>query len=212
MWALSQRWGWNYEKKQMGTVVRVLSFGFISAFVISVLAISGCAGNGEDKGESALESPVSVERVTLTMGLGANNNWPVTVELVRIKKPEQLAQLLRMETDQWFEEQGEVFKQTYLYPEAYYDMWEIVPGTTVGPISVEEADTEVAGVIFCHTRQKALPKRFDIDGDAIVQIGNEGCALSGGTIIGPSDDEGGRQDEESSDDSSVWSYLWPWGE
>ena len=191
--------------------MRRLFLALIGGFVIAVLTtISGCTW-WDDKEESTLESSVDVERITLTMGVGVNDNWPVSVELLRVKNTEQLSQLLRMETAQWFSEQGEVFKQTYLYPEVYYNMWEIVPGTTIGPELIEETDVEVAGVIFCYTRQKSLPKRFDIDGDAIVQIVNDGCKLSGGTILGPPGQQRGNdKNQEGSSDDSIWSYLWPW--
>ena len=173
--------------------------------VVIALVVVGCSGNNKDPQE--IESPVEVERVTLTMAMGVNNNWPVAVELIRVRNPTQLAQLLRMETTQWFADQGNTFRQTYLSPAAYYDGWEIVPGTTVGADEVEAAEDDVAGVLFCHTRAKSPPIRFDLDGDVIVHIRDDGCTLSGGTVV-----ESPEEKPSSSEEENIWSYLWPWGE
>ena len=111
------------------------------------------------------------------MAPDVNDNWPVPVELVRVKDADLVSELLRIETGTWFSGRRTAFRSSY--PDAIIDLWEMVPGTMAGPFEVE-VDDDVEGVLFCGLRSPPPPLRFDRDGEVVVKIEVEGCRLTGG--------------------------------
>ncbi len=151
--------------------------------VLAVLAVpvalAGCIGGlglGGDDGEK-LERVLRLETITLTAQRGVNGDWPVPVELVRLRDPALVREALRIETRSWFGEAGDAFRSAHA--EERYDAWEVVPGGVVGP-QMMQVDRRVAGVLFCGTRSSPPPLRFERDGDVVVHIGDEGCSITGG--------------------------------
>ncbi len=148
------------------------------AIVLFVLVLfgSGCAGQND-----AVQPPERLLRldfVTLSMPTGVNSNWPAAVELVRVPDEKLAESLLAIEPQVWFAAEGEKFRQAH--PEAHFDSWEVVPGTTVGPVDVW-IDDDVAGVLFCGLKSgEVAPVRVERDGEVTVQIDDSGCVLSGG--------------------------------
>ena len=138
--------------------------------------LSGCGGGSGERAEEPLR-PLRVEHMTLVMPAGVNDDWPARVELVRVTDNRLVAQLLGIEAGSWFDEAGERFRLAH--PEAFFDAWEIVPGTAAGPVGIE-VDGDVSGVLFCKTSMPSPPLKFERDGDVTVHIGDEGCTLSGG--------------------------------
>ncbi len=146
---------------------------------LAALALAGCgATGGADAGGPGAAS-LTVESVTLRMAAGVNDGWPVPVELVRLADGAAMDELLEMNAEDWFGGPGEAFRVANT--DALYDAWEVVPGTTTGPFDVRVAG-RYGGVLFCNLRgeEPQLPVRFERDGDVLVSIADDGCALAGG--------------------------------
>lgn len=139
--------------------------------------IPGVGGGGNKEQVEKPAKLLKVKTISLNMLPGTNENWPVAVELVRVRDMALVDTLLRISTEEWFGEMGESFRQAH--PEALYDAWEVVPGTQVGPFRVRERG-KFAGVLFCRTRQETPPLRFLKNGEVTINIDNSGCTPSGG--------------------------------
>ena len=159
----------------------------LAALFVSI-AIAGCAGGRETVTEPA--QPLELDRISLAAAPGTNDNWPVRVDLVRVRDATLVSRLLHTQTRAWFAESSHTFRQAH--PEGFFHSWEVVPGTVVGPVDVD-VEGPVAGVLFCETPSSPLPIRFERDGDVVVRIDDEGCALVGGS---------------PSKKSSLWSGWW----
>ncbi len=139
------------------------------------LAAGGCASRKEK-----LTKPkrlLKLERITLSMADGANDDWPAAVELVRVEDAALVERLLGIDPTGWFDGAGNAFRQAH--PEVHYDAWEVVPGTVVGPLDVK-VDAKVAGVLFCDTSTPPAPLRFERNGSVTVRVEDAGCILDGG--------------------------------
>ena len=130
----------------------------------------GCAGQSE-----APTKPrrLIVDTVTLVMAAHVNENWPVAVELVRVADADLLRELLAIESSAWFDGEGDKFRSAH--PRALSDIWEVVPGTVVGPVDVSYA-RRVAGVLFCDLRGR-VPQRVERNGAIVVRIEDDGCKI-----------------------------------
>ena len=158
------------------------------AALLVPIVIAGCTGGRETITEPA--RALELDRISLAAAPGTNDNWPVRVELVRVRDVALVRQLLHIQTEAWFAESSHAFRQSH--PEGFIYSWEVVPGTVVGPVDVA-VEGPVAGVLFCETPSSPLPIRFERDGDVVVRIDDEGCALIGG---------------QPSKKSSLWSAWW----
>ena len=141
---------------------------------LGMLGLSGLGGGGEEDQPRRL---LELEQITFAMAPGVNDNWPVRVELVRVKDADLVSELLRIETGAWFSGSRTAFRSSN--PDAFIDWWEVVPGTTAGPFGAE-IDDDVEGVLFCGLRSPPPPLRFDRDGEVVVKIEDESCRLTGG--------------------------------
>lgn len=149
----------------------------IAVFLASFM-LTGCVGSLSGGGDDA--SPrrfLKLERIQLAMASAVNDNWPVQVDLVRVRDAALVSELLRIETGAWFSGRRTAFRNTN--PDAFIDSWEVVPGTVVGPLETEVGD-DVEGVLFCGLRSPPPPLRFDRDGEVVVKIEADGCVLTGG--------------------------------
>ncbi len=150
---------------------RTRSAAMLPATVLLVTALLiGCAGNRE---KPTKPRRLSLDSVTLVMAADVNDNWPVAVELVRVADADLLRQLLVIESSGWFDGEGDKFRSAN--PRELFDIWEVVPGTVVGPISVK-ARKRVAGVLFCDLRGR-VPQRVEHQGSIVVRIEDEGCKI-----------------------------------
>ncbi len=139
--------------------------------------LGGLVGGSDKEKITKPSQPLKVKNVSLNMLPAANQNWPVAVELVRVRDVELVDALLRIKTEDWFGEAGNNFRQAH--PDALYDAWEVVPGTNVGPFKVRKRG-RFAGVLFCRTRAGSPPLRFNRNGNVVINIDNTGCTPSGG--------------------------------
>ena len=156
----------------------------IAAFLASFM-LAGCLGNQSGGGDDT--SPrrfLKLERIQFAMAPAVNDNWPVRVDLVRVKEADLISELLRIETGAWFSGRRTAFRNAN--PDALVDSWEVVPGTVVGPFEAEVGG-DVEGVLFCELRSPPPPLRFDRDGEVVVKIEADGCMLTGGE---PSEEKG----------------------
>ncbi len=147
---------------------------------ICVIALlSGLVGGCRSQGESITkpERPLKLRTITLALDAQANDNWPVRVELVRVRDADLVDALLDIQTDAWFDQDGRNFRQRH--PDAHFDSWEVVPGTTIGPFKARRRG-RLAGVLFCDTRVPSAPLRVARNGKVLVTIGDEGCEVGGG--------------------------------
>ena len=154
-----------------------MKYATVTALCLFILA--GCAGNNAEK-ITEPERPLRLNHLSLVMPAQSNENWPARVDLVRVTDVALANHLLSIETRAWFKKSREAFRQAH--PEVFFDSWEVVPGTVVGPLDVG-VTRPVAGVLFCGTlasRSVPPPVRFERDGDVAVRIDDEGCTLSGG--------------------------------
>lgn len=146
----------------------------LAVAMLLLVALTACAGRSPSEPP---ERPLRLKRIELSMADNANQDWPARVELVRMKDARLADELLRFETDDWFGEGGRAFKNGH--PEVFFDDWEVVPGTTIGPFDVRLRD-DVVGVLFCDTRADPPPLRFERNGDVMVRVEEGGCTLDGG--------------------------------
>lgn len=122
--------------------------------------------------------PTRVREVTLEVARGANDNWPVRVDLVRTPDGALIDDLLDMDTEVWFGKAGEEFRNAN--PEVRFDSWEVVPGTLAGPYDVR-LDGRVGGVVFCDTAGSFGPTELANDTAVVVEINAAGgCAVRSG--------------------------------
>ena len=139
-----------------------------------LLALGACRGNGVIKPDP----PIKLRNVVLVMADDANDDWPVAVDMVRVNDGNLLTELLRIESAAWFGEAGEKFRRAN--PQALIDQWEIVPGTTVGPVNVRVRQ-RVTGVVFCDIAGTP-PVRLGYNGDVTLRIEDDGCTMQGGRL------------------------------
>ena len=151
--------------------------------LIVSLSLTGCGlietVLGIKKSESAggtRPTALKVKYVSLVMAKEANDNWPATVDLVRVKDTDLVKELLAISSEEWFKEKQETFQSAN--PEAYFDRWEIVPGTSVERNKPQRIKGRVAGVLFCDLRDPKPPMRLSQNGHILINIGDEGCEVS----------------------------------
>lgn len=153
--------------------------------VLMMLPLSGCGllgvvfgggGNNEKNSGTTPKPPLKLKKVALAMGSTVNDNWPVTVELVRVKDADLAKELLTMDAKQWFAEDGKAFRGAH--PDAYFDRWEVVPGTSVRSSKVKKASGKVAGVLFCDLVHSQPPQRVTRNGRITIRIESDGCAIT----------------------------------
>ena len=143
-----------------------------ASLVATLLLITGgCrSGNGSDP-----DPAIRMRTVVVVMTDGANGDWPAEVEMVRVRDANLLTELLRIESAAWFADAGEKFVKAN--PEALVDRWEMVPGTSVGPVNVR-IRAKVTGVVFCNI-PGTPPVRLSHHGHVTLRVDDEGCAIQG---------------------------------
>ena len=140
---------------------------------LAMLLVFGCAG----RDPSAVDDPLKLRNLSITMDAGANGNRPARVALVRVRDARLVPQLVAIGADAWFGDEGEAFRNAN--PKAVYDRWEPVPGLISGPHRVKHRG-KFAGVLFCQTQASPPPFRVERDGDLRVLIDDSGCRIEGG--------------------------------
>ena len=141
---------------------------------VAAMLAAGC-GIGEKSGDADAVQVLEIDSIVLEMKAGVNDDWPARVSLVRVDDVGLMNNLLHMDTRAWFGEGGEAFRDTN--PQAFYDDWEVVPGSRIGPFDAW-IDEDVVGVMFCGTRGNPPPLRLTTNGDIRIEIGHEGCAVA----------------------------------
>lgn len=149
---------------------RALAIGLLAA-----LALAGCRLFGGGDGRQKPRDPVRVRSVTMVMSATANEGWPAPLELVRVRDEALVAALLRIDAEDWFGAGGEDFR--HANPAAFYDAWEIVPGTDSGPYATRPRG-RFGGVLFCGTRLPTPPQRLLASGHLTIHIDDEGCDVA----------------------------------
>lgn len=147
--------------------------GMRMVVVCVLMLLMGCGGN---KKESIVKPkpPLKIKTIKLTMESNANDNWPVPVELVRVADASLTKELLKIEPKDWFEKAGADFRNAH--PEVYFDLWEVVPGTIVGPAKAKVRG-RVAGVLFCGVDDDSVAMRVRTNGKVLVSIREGGCTV-----------------------------------
>lgn len=116
-----------------------------------------------------------VREIMFEVARGANDNWPVRVDLVRTPDGALIDELLDMDTPIWFGEEGEEFRNAN--PDVRIDTWEVVPGTTAGPYDVR-LSARVGGLVFCHTAGSFGPIELGNETAVVVELdAGGGCTL-----------------------------------
>ena len=141
----------------------------------ALLLVAGCAGR--DPG--AIDDPLKLRNVSITMEAGSNGNRPARVELVRVPDARLISQLVAIDAAAWFGGEDEPFRRAN--PKAVYDRWEPVPGLSSGPHDVKVRG-EYAGILFCETQERSPPFRLERDGNLTVVIDRSGCRIEGGRL------------------------------
>ena len=118
--------------------------------------------------------PVRTRTVTLVADGQVNDGWPVPIDMVRVAYESQLSELLEVTPREWFDTESERFRQNH--PGAFYDRWEVVPGTEVGPLDVRVPGRSLAGVLFCGMLAATEPVDL-VEGDMVVSIDDAGCVV-----------------------------------
>ncbi len=156
--------------------MRRLSY-LLACTVLVAIVVSACGGQER---VTKPARPLKLNAVIIAMEEGVNENWPVSVELVRVNDAILIDELLSIDTPSWFGKKGSAF--ALANPGATINSWEVVPGTRVGPQRVR-ARGRLAGVLFCHFRapEPPPPIRFERDGNVVINITEDGCVLEGGT-------------------------------
>ena len=142
----------------------------VLVLAIAVL-VAGCAGRNPGK----IEDPLKLKRISFDMRIGANDNQPARVDLLRVRDARKADELLRLETDAWFGEDGKAF--LLANPKTVHDRWELVPGETFGPFKVGRRG-KFAGILFCDSGGATRPMRLERDGDITVVVSDEGCTFA----------------------------------
>ncbi len=148
--------------------------GALVLVAVLAVALTGCGGRGNKESITRPKPPLKLSSIVLTMEWDANRNWPVPVELVRVRDADLVDELLAIESKEWFSTKGNDFRNSN--PSAYTHRWEIVPGTVIGPEKVK-IKPRVAGVLFCGLNDETPPFRFRQNGKAIVVIDQAGCSV-----------------------------------
>lgn len=151
---------------------RAGALALLGACCAAAVAISGCAllpGGGDRP-----RPPIRVNWVSVAMLPEINGNWPVPVELVRVNEEALVQTLLQIQTDDWFGEAGDNFRLAN--PNAVYNSWEIVPGTSINPVNVARHG-RLGGVLFCGLREPAAPVRVAARGWLRITVDESGCIL-----------------------------------
>jgi len=112
-----------------------------------------------------------VREVSFEVAAGANDNWPVRVDLVRSPNGTLIDQMLDMDTRNWFGQEGEEFRNAN--PEVRFDSWELVPGTVAGPYDVR-LDARVGGLVFCNTAGSFGPIELGRDVSLVIAVDASG--------------------------------------
>lgn len=167
----------------MQTLLGKESKSFVRLTILTALFVLSSCGLidtvlGIPKSESAggtRPNSLKLKRVSLTMDKDANDNWPVTVEIVRINDTMLVKEMLAISSDEWFKEKGKKFKSAN--PKAYFDRWEIVPGTSVEDSRPQRVKGRVGGVLFCDLQEPVPAQRISISGHILVRVGSEGCEI-----------------------------------
>lgn len=115
-----------------------------------------------------------LDTITFAADAGVNDDWPVTVEMVRIEDESDLAELLEVTSADWFGAESERFRRNH--PTARYERWEVVPGTIVGPLEVDSGGRPFGGVLFCDTPIASAPLQL-VSGDLAVAVHDAGCRI-----------------------------------
>jgi len=158
--------------------------GLVALVVALTLTAQGCmllglarsvGIGGKGDGLQKPKEPVRVKSVSLVMSENANQQWPVRVELVRVRDEALAEVLLRMEARDWFQAAGQGFRQAN--PSELYNEWEVVPGTNIGPFKVRKRG-RFAGILFCGTRTPEPPLRLKRSGNLMIYIDDAGCSVT----------------------------------
>lgn len=169
-----------------GTQYQILS-GWRSALAVVVIALSlsGCglmkaifkSGGGNEGDKSvAPKPPLKIRSVTLVMDEAANDNWPVAVEMVRVRDANLIKELLAIDSKEWFAKESEAFRAAN--PNAYFDKWEVVPGTAIEFAKVKRMSGRVGGVLFCDLVGSKPAMRINKNGRVFIKIGPDGCEIT----------------------------------
>ena len=142
--------------------------------VAIVLGLGGCGGGNKKESIVKPKPPLKIRTVSFSMGFSANNNWPVAVELIRVRDADIAQSLLDIKPKDWFAEERDNFRNAN--PNAYFDSWEVVPGTNFGPIKAKVRG-RVAGVLLCDTEKSNAPLRVFQNGNVLINITDEGCSV-----------------------------------
>lgn len=147
--------------------------GMRMVVVCVLMLLIGCGGS---KKESIVKPkpPLKIKTIKLTMESNANDNWPVPVELVRVADADLTKELLKIEPKEWFKKAGADFRNAH--PGVYFDSWEVVPGTIVGPAKAKVRG-RVAGVLFCGDADDSVALRVRTNGKVLVSIREDGCSI-----------------------------------
>lgn len=143
---------------------------------VAPLVLAGCGLIGIGGGNAGDPEPrIQVTWVSVAMLPGANENWPVPVELVRVDSEALVQTLLQTNAGDWFfGAAGENFRLAN--PGAVFDSWEIVPGTSIAPVNVARHG-RYGGVLFCGTRDNPPAVRVAQRGWLQITVSDTGCAV-----------------------------------
>jgi len=147
----------------------------LTALLAGVVLAGACAGRGGDDG---VDEPLRLHRISFATASGVNGNRPVRVDLVRVVREGDAADLAGAASSDWFGGDGDAFLAAN--PEAVLDRWELVPGRSAGPFDVRLGG-DYAGLLFCDAGGGAAPpRRLGRGGHVTVTIDAGGCTVSGG--------------------------------
>ncbi|MDE0372535.1 MAG: hypothetical protein OXI73_08330 [Rhodospirillales bacterium] len=141
--------------------------------VLCSALIAGCALFNRGGGDRP-QPVIRVTWVSVAMPPNINGNWPVPVELVRVRNEALVQTLLQTETDAWFGDAGANFRVAN--PDAFFDAWEIVPGTSIAPVNVARHG-RFGGVLFCGLREPVPPVRVAHRGWLRITVDEAGCVI-----------------------------------
>lgn len=186
---LHRSWAVSGFRSGRAIAARRAASGFLLPAVVVSMLVSGCGtldGIGLDlsKWTGKPKPRISVSWVSVAVMPNVNENWPVPVELVRVRDEALVGMLLDMDTDDWFGEGGESFRLAH--PDAVFDYWEVVPGTSTDPVEIRRLG-RFGGVLFCGLRESPPPPvRVAHRGRMRITVDDSGCAF-------------GRQDDQPRD-------------
>ena len=102
---------------------------------------------------------LEIDTVVLAMNARVNDDWPARVSLVRVDDVGLMNDLLHLDTRSWFADGGESFRDAN--PEAFYDDWEVVPGSRIGPFDVRVSENVGRRHFLRHQGEPAAGARDD---------------------------------------------------